>query len=120
MSEGEAHRSTQPGFAPKVSVICSVRFDTNGDRVDPKARAIRVAVRVELKPGVMDAEAASIQKSLSLLGIRSIARVATARIYELEFTGVTPREATRLAIEAVDRLLANPVIHRVTIGRPSG
>jgi phosphoribosylformylglycinamidine synthase PurS subunit len=75
----------------------------------------RVEVRVELKPGVVDAEAESIQKALSLLGIPSVRHVATARIYDLEFTGVSESEATRLAGDAVERLLANPVIHRVTI-----
>ncbi len=75
---------------------------------------------MELKPGVMDAEAVSIQKSLGLLRIPSVERVATARIYDLEFSGVSAAEASRLAQEAVDRLLANPVIHRVTIGRPVG
>lgn len=80
---------------------------------DPQS--IRMEVRVELKPGVMDAEALSIEKSLGLLGIASVRRVTTARIYDLEFSNVTVEEARRLADEAVDRLLANPVIHRVTV-----
>ena len=83
---------------------------------DPKL--VRVEVRVELKPGVLDAEAESIQKSLGLLGIPSVRRVTTARIYDLEFTDVTAVEARRLADQAVERLLANPVIHRVTV-RPA-
>ncbi len=86
----------------------------------PRSRPVRVEVRVELKPGILDAEAESIQKSLGLLGIPSVARVTTARIYDLEFTGVSESEATRLANEAVERLLANPVIHRVTVRPPSG
>lgn len=84
----------------------------------PKTAAegsVRIEVRVELKPGIVDAEAESIQKSLGLLGLRSIRSVATARVYALEFAGVAPGEAERLAREAVDRLLANPVIHQVTI-----
>jgi phosphoribosylformylglycinamidine synthase PurS subunit len=70
---------------------------------------------VELKPGVLDAEAESIEKSLGLLGIDGVRHVTTARIYDLEFHDVTPTEAHRRAQEAVDRLLANPVIHRVSI-----
>lgn len=77
--------------------------------------SIRVEVRVELKDGVLDAEALSIEKSLGLLGIPSVHRVTTARIYDLEFSNVTPDEAERLAGTAVERLLANPVIHRVTV-----
>jgi phosphoribosylformylglycinamidine synthase subunit PurS len=76
---------------------------------------VRVEVRVELKPGVLDAEALSIEKSLGLLGIPSVHRVSTARVYDLEFSNVSEGEAKRLADEAVDRLLANPVIHRVTV-----
>jgi phosphoribosylformylglycinamidine synthase subunit PurS len=81
----------------------------SGDRV------LRVEIRVELKPGVMDPEAETVEKSLSLLGISPVARVTTARVYVLEFTGVERARADALAREAVDRLLANPVIHRVTV-----
>jgi phosphoribosylformylglycinamidine (FGAM) synthase PurS component len=63
----------------------------------------------------VDAEAESIEKSLVLLGIPSVRRVTTARIYDLEFAHVPEADARRLADEAVDRLLANPVIHRVTV-----
>jgi phosphoribosylformylglycinamidine synthase len=83
--------------------------------VGAELRSIRMEVRVELKAGILDAEASSIEKSLGLLGIPSVHRVSTARIYDLEFANVTPAEAKRLAEEAVDRLLANPVIHRVTV-----
>jgi phosphoribosylformylglycinamidine synthase PurS subunit len=78
----------------------------------------RVEVRVELKPGIMDAEAASVEKSLKLLGLPSLAHVTTARIYDLEFEGISAAAARAQAQLAVDRLLANPVIHRVTI-RPA-
>ncbi len=70
---------------------------------------------MELKEGILDAEAESVLKSLTLLGIPSLRRVTTARIYDLEFDGATETEALGRAREAVDRLLANPVIHRVTV-----
>jgi len=81
---------------------------------------IVVEVRVEFKSGVQDPEAASIEKSLGLLGIPDVAHVTTARVYRLEFGGVSINEAERLAARAVDRLLANPVIHRVTITTARG
>jgi phosphoribosylformylglycinamidine synthase PurS subunit len=81
-------------------------------------RSVRMEVRIELKPGVLDAEAESVEKSLTLLGLASVPRVRTAHIYDLVFQGVSAREAQRLSREAVDRLLANPVIHRVTL-RPA-
>ncbi|HTZ61756.1 MAG TPA: phosphoribosylformylglycinamidine synthase subunit PurS [Thermoplasmata archaeon] len=83
--------------------------------MDLPSRSVRLEVRVELKPGVLDAEGESVEKSLRLLGIAGVKRVATARVYEIEFEHVTAAEAHRRAEEAVDRLLANPVIHRVTI-----
>jgi phosphoribosylformylglycinamidine synthase PurS subunit len=83
--------------------------------LDLPERSVRLEVRVELKPGVLDAEAESVQKSLGLLGIEGVRHVTTARIYDLEFHDVTASEAHRRAQESVDRLLANPVIHRVTI-----
>ena len=83
--------------------------------MDLPSRSLRFEVRVELKPGVLDAEGESVEKSLGLLGIAGVRRVTTARIYDLEFTGVTSAEAHRRTEEAVDRLLANPVIHRVTV-----
>ena len=83
--------------------------------MDLPSRSVWLEVRVELKPGVLDAEGESVQKSLGLLGISGVRHVATARIYDLEFTDVTAAEAHRRAEEAVDRLLANPVIQRVTI-----
>jgi phosphoribosylformylglycinamidine synthase PurS subunit len=79
---------------------------------------MRVEVRIELKPGVLDAEAESVEKSLALLGLGSVPKVTTARIYDLEFTGVSARDAKRLSDEAVEKLLANPVIHRVRV-RPA-
>jgi phosphoribosylformylglycinamidine synthase subunit PurS len=86
----------------------------------PHLARARVEVRVELKPEVADAEAESIARSLALLGIRSIREVRLARLYELEFEGVDRAEAERRAREAVDRLLANPVIHRVTVTTAPG
>ncbi len=83
--------------------------------MDLPSRSVRLEVRVELKPGVLDAEGESVEKSLGLLGIAGVRRVTTARVYDIEFADLTAAEAHRRAEEAVDRLLANPVIHRVTI-----
>jgi phosphoribosylformylglycinamidine synthase subunit PurS len=98
----------------------AVPYSADVGSLGTKRGPFRVEIRVELKPGVLDAEAESIQKSLGLLGVRSVSRVTTARIYDLEFEGVNSAEASRLAHEAVDRLLANPVIHKVTVRPPTG
>jgi phosphoribosylformylglycinamidine synthase PurS subunit len=74
----------------------------------------QIEVRVELKPEVADAEADSIARSLQLLGI-PLKGLRTARLFDLTFEGVDAEEALRRANEAVERLLANPVIHRVSV-----
>jgi phosphoribosylformylglycinamidine synthase PurS subunit len=74
-----------------------------------------VEVRVELKPEVMDAEAAATERALELLGIKALDGVRMARIYELEFKGIDAKEARRRADVCVEKLLANPVIHKVTV-----
>jgi phosphoribosylformylglycinamidine synthase subunit PurS len=81
----------------------------NGDR------KLRVEIRVELKPGVLDPEAQTVEKSLAQLGIGPVSRVSTARVYVLEFQDMERNRADAIAREAVERLLANPVIHRVTV-----
>jgi phosphoribosylformylglycinamidine synthase PurS subunit len=81
----------------------------------PAASRPRVEVRVELKPEVQDAEAESVARSLAQLGIAGLRSVRIARLFELEFEGIAPGEALRRAQEAVDRLLANPVVHRVAL-----
>jgi len=85
------------------------------DRKDGPGASVHVEVRVELKPGILDAEGESVAKSLALLGIPSVRHVGTARVYDLEFVGIGRKDAERLAGEAVDRLLANPVVHRVSV-----
>ena len=76
---------------------------------------ITLEVRVELKPGILDAEADSIQKSLGLLGVTHVSNVATAKVYAISYDGVDLEQAQALTDRAVDQLLANPVVHRVSV-----
>jgi phosphoribosylformylglycinamidine synthase PurS subunit len=82
--------------------------------------ATTIEVRVELKANVFDAEADSIQRSLAQLGIEGVEAVHVARATRLTFRGVGESEARRRAALAVERLLANPVIHRVEISEVPG
>ncbi len=100
---------------PRSGLSARRGHDGGGSPLSYSARRTRVEIRVELKEGILDAEAESVQKALELLGIPSLHRVATARIYDLEFDGLSEAEALARSREAVDRLLANPVIHRVTV-----
>ncbi|HEV2315963.1 MAG TPA: phosphoribosylformylglycinamidine synthase subunit PurS [Thermoplasmata archaeon] len=76
---------------------------------------VTIEVRVQLKRGVQDAEAESIEKSLRLLGLEGLSEVHTARVFSLTFTGISTEQARSAAQRAVEQLLANPVIHRVEI-----
>lgn len=83
-------------------------------------RGTTVEIRVELKRGILDAEADSIEKSLHLLGLGGLTEVRTARIFSLTFEGLSEAEARERAQRAVDQLLANPVIHHVEMSaRPA-
>lgn len=84
------------------------------------APVVRVEVRIELKPEIEDAEAESVEKSLALLGVEGVRKVRLARVYDLEFEGLDAGEAERRARAAVERLLANPVIHRVMLQSAPG
>ncbi len=85
----------------------------------PPTGSTTIEVRVELKPGVFDAEGDGVLKALRLLGIDHLSEVGTARIFRLQFDGIEPAQAERLAARAVDRLLANPVVHRVLVSAPT-
>jgi phosphoribosylformylglycinamidine synthase subunit PurS len=113
-------RTPLPSADGGIRVIIREWYElSEGTVPDSNSPVVVVEVRVELKAGILDPEAASIEKSLGLLGVPEVSRVATARVYTLEFAGVDAAEAERLAARAVDRLLANPVIHRVSIGTAS-
>ena len=74
----------------------------------------KAEVRVELKPGVLDAEGKTTQKSLKLLGY-PVSNVKKINFYEIE-VDVNSAENARAVIEdACRRLLANPVIHNYGI-----
>jgi phosphoribosylformylglycinamidine synthase subunit PurS len=81
---------------------------------------VTVEVRVELKPGVEDPEGENVAKALGLLGIDAILSVRTAKVYRVTFSGLSEAEANERAQRAVDRLLANPVVHRVSVTPLSG
>jgi phosphoribosylformylglycinamidine synthase PurS subunit len=86
--------------------------------VRSEAPVLSLEVRVQLKPGVVDAEAGEVLKALRLLKVRGLSDVGISKVYTLRFPGLSSLEARRRAERAVEQLLANPVIHQVTIGRP--
>ena len=74
----------------------------------------KAEVRVELKPGVLDAEGKTIQKSLKLLGY-PIDEVKTIKVYDIAIDADSAENAKAEVEDACRRLLANPVIQNYSI-----
>ncbi len=69
----------------------------------------QVEVRIELKPGVIDAEGETVQKSLKLLGY-PVGGVRTVRVYVIDVEADSRKDAEKKIDGACKKLLANPVI----------
>lgn len=74
----------------------------------------QIEVRIELKPGVIDAEGETVQKSLGLLGF-PVSRVKSVKVYEISMEANSEEEAKKRVENACKRLLANPVIQNYSL-----
>lgn len=72
-------------------------------------------VRIELKKGILDAEAGTAKKSLHLLGFKSVADVRTARLFAIDVDAPTKEKALEEVEDMCKRLLANQVINNYSI-----
>jgi phosphoribosylformylglycinamidine synthase len=73
-----------------------------------------VEVRIELKPGVIDAEGETVQKSLELLGFPA-RKVRSIKVYGITVDAKDESEAKKTIENASKKLLANPVIQNYFI-----
>jgi len=76
---------------------------------------MRARVFVTLKPSVFDPQGTTVAEALHTLGYSSVADVRQGKYFELTLDANTPEEARRIATEAADKLLANPVIESYRI-----
>ena len=76
---------------------------------------MRARVFVTLKPSVFDPQGTTVAEALHTLGYTSVKDVRQGKYFELEINASTPDEARRIASEAADKLLANPVIESYRI-----
>ena len=76
---------------------------------------MRVRVFVTLKPSVFDPQGTTVAEALHTLGYAAVKDVRQGKYFELEIEAGTQDEARRLATEAADKLLANPVIESYRI-----
>ena len=81
---------------------------------------MRARVFVTLKPSVFDPQGTTVTEALHTLGYVAVRDVRQGKYFELDIDAQTPDEARRIASEAADRLLANPVIesYRVELASP--
>jgi len=71
---------------------------------------LRARVFVTLKPSVFDPQGTTVTDALHTLGYASVKDVRQGKYFELEIDASSSDDARRLASEAADKLLANPVI----------
>jgi phosphoribosylformylglycinamidine synthase subunit PurS len=76
---------------------------------------MRARVFVTLKPSVFDPQGTTVADALHTLGYASVRDVRQGKYFELDIEAGTQDEARRVATEAADKLLANPVIESYRI-----
>ena len=76
---------------------------------------MRARVFVTLKPSVFDPQGTTVAEALHTLGYAAVRDVRQGKYFELDIEAGTQDEVRRVATEAADRLLANPVIESYRI-----
>jgi phosphoribosylformylglycinamidine synthase subunit PurS len=83
---------------------------------------MRARVFVTLKPSVFDPQGTTVTEALHTLGYDAVTDVRQGKYFELDIDAKTEEEARRVAADAADKLLSNPVIetYRIEIDRRAG
>jgi len=76
---------------------------------------MRARVFVTLKPSVFDPQGTTVTEALHTLGYSAVKDVRQGKYFELDIDVTSEEEARRLAAEAADKLLSNPVIESYRI-----
>lgn len=71
---------------------------------------MKARIFVTLKPSILDPQGQTITDALHTLGYGTVQDVRQGKYFELEVDATTIQQATTLADEVADKLLANPVI----------
>ena len=75
----------------------------------------KATAHITLRPSILDPQGKAIQQALSDLGFGSVEGVRVGKRIELEIDADGPKEAERIAREACEKLLANPVMEDFTV-----
>jgi phosphoribosylformylglycinamidine synthase len=76
---------------------------------------MRARVFVTLKPSVFDPQGTTVTEALHTLGYDAVKDVRQGKYFELDIDVNSEDEARRLAADAADKLLSNPVIESYRI-----
>jgi phosphoribosylformylglycinamidine synthase len=76
---------------------------------------MRARVFVTLKPSVFDPQGTTVTEALHTLGYDAVKDVRQGKYFELDIDVKSEDEARRLAADAADKLLSNPVIESYRI-----
>jgi len=76
---------------------------------------VKARVLVRLKPSILDAQGASVQRALDGLGFQEVRDVRVGKVLDLDLDGESRDEARRRVEEMCARLLVNPVIEEFTV-----
>jgi len=76
---------------------------------------MQARVFVTLKPSVFDPQGTTVAEALHTLGYAAVRDVRQGKYFELDIEASSVEEVRRLAAEAADKLLSNPVIESYRI-----
>jgi phosphoribosylformylglycinamidine synthase PurS subunit len=71
---------------------------------------MKARVYVTLKQSVFDPQGQTIADALHSLGYKNVGDVRQGKFFELELDAASASQATQIASEVADKVLANPVI----------
>ena len=71
---------------------------------------MKVEITVNLKKGLLNPEAKTIERSLNLLGYKNVSDFDTKRVFLMDVGAPSPEEAKKQVDEMCKRILVNPVI----------
>ena len=70
----------------------------------------KAEITVTLRPSILDPQGKAAHHALGELGFNGVHQVRIGKFIELEIEAASAQEAEKLAREAADKLLANPVM----------
>lgn len=74
-----------------------------------------IEIVVKLKPGLLNPEAKTIERSLNLIGYKNVSGFDTKKVFLMKIGAKSAEDAKKQAGEMCRRILTNPVIEDYTI-----